>query len=70
MTWLSQSPHPADLRRDAEIANWIRSSFQTFDLDFVRSYSYEVLLSVPSGINKVRLWGPIASFLWAFNQFQ
>ena len=55
LNWLTQTPHPADQRRDEDIANWIKSSFQAFELDLVQVFDYEVLLSVPKETNKVEL---------------
>ena len=54
LTWLTKSPHPAGQQRDREIADWIKNSFEKLDLDHVMVQSYEVMLSYPSGSNKVR----------------
>ena len=51
--WLSDKPHPVGETRDIEIARWIRTKFEDMKLDHVKEYSYEVLLSFPTGENKV-----------------
>ncbi len=53
LRWLSEKPHTTGQRRDDEIATWIRQSFQKFQMDFVTTDAYDVLLSYPRGHNKV-----------------
>ena len=56
LQYLSEKPHMTGQARDDKIREWIEQSFHKLKLD-VNVKEYEVMLSYPSGTNRVALTG-------------
>ena len=53
LNYTSLIPHPSGKTRDGKIEEWIKRTFNEMGVDHVDEPEYEVLLSFPTGENKV-----------------